>query len=94
VGALLGSNSSSIIIHSTFFVADSSNVGLTGSTTSVTLGGAIYVGTVASVDVNATQFESITSVGSGGGLYIVNTTSASIQDSGFGSIAVTISGGV
>jgi hypothetical protein len=69
-------------------------VGITGSTTGATLGGAVYVENAGVVDVDETTFNSISSVSSGGGLYLSSTSAvATIKNSSFDSIAVSSSGG-
>jgi hypothetical protein len=95
VGTLVGSPSSSLLLFNTYFTTSSSNIGITGSSTGVTLGGCIYIGSVTSVDVDTCGFQFVTSVGSGGGLYVLSTSSnASVWNCVFNSIAVSNSGGM
>jgi hypothetical protein len=95
VGTFIGSATSNLTIHNAQFVANGSNSGIIGGSSTQTLGGVVYVGSVYILDVNGSSFQSVSQVGKGGGLY-VNSSSfgVDIKGSSFSLIIVTSSGGI
>jgi hypothetical protein len=93
VGCLQGSAMSNVTIYNTVFEADGTGAGITGSSTDVTMGGVVYVGTVNTVEVVNSTFEQISLVGLGGGLFVTNALLVDVRNTSFKQIVVSTSGG-
>jgi hypothetical protein len=92
VGSVLGSATSNVSIYNSVFQSGTGG-GIVGSSTVITLGGVVYVGSANIVEVNNSTFQQISGVGSGGGLYISSAVVAEIKNSVYNEIVATVSGG-
>jgi hypothetical protein len=81
-------------VLNTQFTANSSSIGIVGSSSVNTNGGAIYIGSVNYLNVSDSKFEGVSSVTSGGGMYVNQGNWVLIQTSLFNNITVATSGGV
>jgi hypothetical protein len=85
---IIGGTGTSVIIHNSNFTS-----GISGSSSGITLGGGIYVGSTSLLEVDGSIFSGISNVASGGGIYVSTNGSIVITGTLFNNIAVVNSGG-